>query len=231
MGTPGCQKDKEVARHGFDPCGPWPVQLRWILGLTGEEYVNQQAWQLASLERCSRHPKGGCGFHGIGTYARLDPPGTRIPRWYCPTERQTFSLLADCFAARFPGTLHDIEYVVDEVEQATSVEVAADIVRGHDVLLPGAIRWTRRRLNAVRATLVTLIGLMPECFEGCEPTLSSFRLALGVEFVLPALRAIAADHLQVLAPPVGFSPRPRQTRHRKKPSQQSTGPDPPPAKR
>ncbi len=220
-----------MARHGFHPCGPWPVQLRWKLGLTSKEYVNKQAWQSARLDRCPRHPRGGCGFRYIGTYARLDPPGTRIPRWYCPTEQQTFSLLADCFAARLPGALCDIEYVVDEIERVGGVETAAHLLRGHDVLLPGAIRWTRRRLNAVRATLVTLIGLMPECFEGCQPTLASFRLALGVELVLPALREIAADHLQVLPPPVGLAPRPRHTRQRKKPSQQSTGPDPPHANR
>jgi hypothetical protein len=203
------------------------VQLRWKLGLTSKEYVSQKAWQSASLDRCPRHPRGGCGLCDIGTYVRLDPPGTRIPRWYCPTGQQTFSLLADCFAARFPGTLYDIEHVVDEVEQVGSVETGARLVRGHDVQLPGAIRWTRRRLNAVHATLVALIGVIPERLEGCEPTLAFFRQALGVELVLPVLREIGAEHLQALPPPVGFNPRPRPTRQRKKRSQQSTGADPP----
>jgi len=205
------------------------VQLRWKLGLTSKEYVSQEAWQSARLDRCPRHPSGGCSFRNVGTYARLDPPGTRIPRWYCPEGQQSFSLLADCFAARFPGTLHDFEHVVDEIEQVGAVETAAHMVRGHDVELPGAIRWTRRRLNVVHATLVTLIGLMPERFEGCQPTLASFRQTLSVEIVLPALREIAADHLQALPPPVGFAPRSQNALPPKKRSQQSTGADPPPS--
>ena len=209
------------------PCGPWPVQLRWKLGLTSEEYVNQQAWHSARLNRCPLHPKGGCGFHRLGTYGRVEPAGARVPRWYCPKGKQTFSLLADCFAARLPGSLRDIEVVVDEVERLGALEVAAHVVRGHDVMLPGAIRWTRRRLNAVRATLVTLIGLMPERFMRCQPTLASFRHALGVELVLPALREIAVDHLAALPPPVGFAPRRRRVLRRRKRSQHFTGPDPP----
>lgn len=213
------------------PCGPWPVQLRWKLGLTSEEYVSQEAWCSATLDRCPLHPKGGCGFHRLGTYGRAEPDGARVPRWYCPKRKQTFSLLADCFAARLPGSLRDIELVVDAVERLGAVEAAAHVVRGHDVLLPGAIRWTRRRLNAVRMTLVTLIGLMPERFLRCEPTLASFRRALGVELVLPALREIAADHLAALPPPVGFAPHRRRVSRHKKGSQHSTGPDPPRSKR
>lgn len=227
MGAPSHQHEREVARHGLYPCGPWPVQLRWKLGLTSEEYVSQQAWRLARMDRCPLHPTGGCGFRYAGTYGRDDPSGVRVPRWHCPTGHQTFSLLADCFAARFPGSLRELEDIVEEVERSGCVELAARIVRGHDVLLPGAIRWTRRRLNAVRATLVTLIGLMPERLAACEPTLASFRLALGVPLVLPALREIAADHLQALPAPVGFSPRsPGASVHRRR-LQHSMGPDPP----
>lgn len=220
-----------MARHGLYPCGPWPVQLAWNLGLTSEEYVNQQAWHSARLDVCPRHPRGGCGFRNAGTYGRLDPPGTRIPRWHCPTAQQTFSLLADCFAARFPGTLRKLEDVVEEVKRSGCVELAARIVRGHDVVLPSAIRWTRRRLNAVRAVLVALIGLMPERFAGCEPTLAAFRQVLGVELVLPALREIAADHLQALPPPVGFARRPQRRLQRRERCQHSAGPDPPRARR
>ena len=203
------------------------MQLRWNLGLTSEEYVSQQAWRSARLKRCPRHPKGGCGFHFLGTYERLEPAGALVPRWYCPKAKQTFSLLADCFAARFPGTLIDIEHVVDEVEQLGAVEAAAHVLRGHDVHLPGAIRWTRRRLSAVHAALTSLIGLMPDRFLGCQPTLASFRRALGVEFVLPALRAVAADFLAELPPPLGFGPRRRRLPTRWRRSAHSTGPDPP----
>ena len=207
------------------------MQLRWHTGFTSEEYVTRKAWRSARLDRCPLHPKGGCGFRYVGTYPRLEPVGCRVPRWYCPKKKRTFSLLADCLAARFPGTLCDIERVVDEVERVGAVETAAHIVRGHDVLLPGAIRWVRRRVNAVRATLVTLIGLMPETFAPCQPTLASFRHALDVELVLPALREIASDHLQSLPAPVGLSPRPRVPRRARRRLQHSTGSDPPRRKR
>ncbi len=117
------------------------------------------------------------------------------------------SLLADCFSSRLSGSLQHVEEVADEVEQVGCVETAAHIVRGPDVDLPGAIRWTRRRVKYVRNTLVVLIGLLPEVFAGCQPTLASFRQALGVTWVLPALREIAAQHLASLASPVGFAPR------------------------
>jgi len=99
------------------------------------------------------------------------------------------------------------------------------------VQLPGAIRWVRRRLNIVRGILVTMIGLMPKRFGGCQPTLASFRHALGADSVLLALREIAKDHLQVLPAPVGFAPRSKHTQKHKSDDQQSKGPDPPPANR
>jgi hypothetical protein len=206
------------------------VQLRYKSGLTSEEYVSQQAWRLASLERCPLHPRGDCGFVRHGTYARKEPEGTRIPRWYCPEGKVTFSLLADCFASRVSGTLLEIEAVVTEVEELGTVEAAAHVVRHNEVCLPSAIRWTRRRLNAVRATLVTLIGLMPHRFTGCEPTLASFRRALGVELVLVELRGIAGGHLAALGPPIGFGPRPKPAPPRQNRDPHDKGPDPPPSK-
>ena len=206
------------------------MQLRYKTGLTSEEYVSQQAWRNARLERCPLHPAGGCGFAKHGTYPRVEPPGALVPRWYCPDGKQTFSLLADCFASHLSGSLRGIEDVVNEVEELGAVEVTAHVVRGCDVLLPGAIRWVRRRLTHVRTTLVILIGLMPEVFADCEATLASFRQALKVTFVLPALREVAADHLASLPPPVGLGPR-RQHRGRCKKLQQEMGPDPPKKKR
>lgn len=139
----------------------------------------------------------------------------------------TFSLLPDCLASRLPGTLVEVEQVVATVEKLGSVEAAAHVVRRNEVYLPGAIRWTRRRVNAVRATLVTLIGLMPHRFVGCEPFLASFRRALGVEMVLVELREIANDHLAALGPPVGFGPRPKPAPRHPNRDQHDKGPDPP----
>jgi hypothetical protein len=64
----------------------------------------------------------------------------RIARYYCPTARETFSLLPDCLASHFPGELDAIEHVVAAVETARSVEAAADILRP-DTTLPSAVRW------------------------------------------------------------------------------------------
>lgn len=178
------------------------------------------------MERCPLHPAGGCGFAKHGTYPRIEPPGTLVPRWYCRDGHQTISLLADCLASHLSGSLRDIEDIVNQVEELGAVEVTAHVVRGSDVELPGGIRWVRRRLTYVRCILVILIDLMPELFAGCEATLESFRQALGVTWVLPALREVAADHITSLPPPVGLRPR-RRRRRRCRKLQQETGPDPP----
>ena len=173
------------------------------------------------------HPRGGCSFARHGTYERLNPPCTRIPRWYCPESHCSFSLLADCFAARLSGTLCEIETVAVEAEQASSLEAAADQLR-LDIELPGAIRWTRRRVKAVHACLTILLGLLPELFVGCQPTLGAFSQWLQVDSLLPALREIAALHLGYLPPPLGFKPPSCSGGEPKRHIQQQTGPDPPP---
>jgi hypothetical protein len=204
-----------------------PVQVRFATELTSEEYVSQQGWRKASLDRCPLHPAGGCGVHRHGTYERVDPPGTQIARWYCRPGKTTISLLPDCLASHVSGTLTEIEAAAEAVEVAASVESAADGLRG-DIDLPGAVRWTARRRRWVSALLVTLIGLMPELFASCQPTLASFRAALGTTGVLVALRAVAAEDLAHLPAPVGFDPRARRHGRRRDAVQQRTGPDPPP---
>jgi hypothetical protein len=206
------------------------MQLRFKTPLSCREYVTQRAWRDVSLERCPLHPNGGCSFARHGTYGRVDPPGTRIPRWYCPEGHRTFSLLADCFAVRLPGSLSHLERVVLEVEQAGSLEAAADGLRTDDVSLPGAIRWTRRRVQQVHAVLAMLLALIPECFCGCQPTVTALRQGLGIEWVLPWVRDMAAVDLGVLPSPVGFA-SPRLTAHHGGQIQHDKGPDPPPGVR
>lgn len=215
-----------MARHGGTRAGRWPVQLRFATGLTSEEYVTRQAWREARLDRCPRHPHGGCGFSRHGTYPRVNPPGTRIARWYCPLSHQTFSLLPDCLAARHSGTLVEFEAAVEHATAAPSLEAAAATCRP-EIELPGVLRWLRHRINAVQAILVVVRGLLPAVFGTCAPTLAAFRAGLAVEWVLLALRAIAADHLGQLSPPLGFRPPlsadgepPLAVQHR-------AGPDPP----
>lgn len=204
------------------------MQLRFKTALGSREYVSEQAWRSAALEHCPLHPDGGCSFARHGTYARVDPPGTRVPRWYCPEGQTTFSLLADCFASRLPGSLTDLERVVVEGEQAKSLEAAADRVRTDDISLPGAIRWTRRRIQQVHITLWMLIDLVPEYLRGCQPTLSAFRQWLDVDWVLPQLREMAAVYLAVLSPPLGFAPPSRPKADHGGQDQHQKGPDPPP---
>lgn len=205
------------------------MQLGYATGLTSDGYVTREAWRAASLERCPRHPQGGCGFARHGTYARVHPPGTRIARWYCPAAHQTFSLLPDCLAARWSGTLVEIEALVEQCASASSLEAAAARCRP-EVQLPGVLRWLRRRLKAVQATLLIVRGLLPGLFHSSSPTLSAFRTLLAVEWVLLALRGVAAEHLHRLPPPLGFLPPLRRGGEPRLRGQQRAGPDPPPLK-
>lgn len=172
------------------------------------------------------HPEGGCGIAGHGAYERKSPAGLWIPRWYCRQGHVTVSLLPDFAASRLSSSLDEVEDAAAAVQGATSLEAAASALRP-DIELPGAVKWTRRRVNAVRATLVTVVGLLPAVLAGVELTILSFRAALGVERVLLALRAVASGHLPQLPPPVGFGPRSMSREKRRLLSQHRAGPDPP----
>ena len=203
------------------------MQLRFKTGLTGAEYVTREAWRLASLAHCPVHVRGGCGFARHGTYARVSPPGTEIARWYCPEGHLTFSLLPDHLAVRFPGTLAEIERVVSTVEQARSLEAAADQLRRDPITLPSAVRWVRRRVAPVRRLLTIMVGLLPQFLLGCAPTLTSLRARLACEQVLVLFRDVAQVHLHALARPLGFQPPPYARDERKSRCQQHMWPDPP----
>ena len=143
-----------------------------------------------------------------GSYERTEPPGARVPRWYCPLGHATFSQLPDCLAAKLPGSLGEVEQVLRAVEQAPSIEMAADKLRP-DILLPGRLRWVRRRTQSVRAALAALILLCPAPLGGCEPTLSSVGGRLQSEQVLATLRSLGLALRPPLAPPRGCgSPEP-----------------------
>lgn len=218
------------AREGSHQRGPVLVQLRYHSGHTSDDYVTLQLWRSASLSCCPLHPKGGCGFARHGTYARMDPPGTQIARWYCPPGHRTFSLLPDHLAARFPGTLAQIEEVVAAVEQATSLEAAANALRTDDVTLTTALRWIRRRVRLVRITLTAVVSLLPDLCLGTAPTIHAFHRLFADESVLMALREVTASHLAGLSRPLGFRPPPCSGGGRKRHLQQYKGPDPPSAK-
>ena len=202
------------------------MQIRFATDLSVDEYVRQQAWKDAALDNCPLHSKGGCGFASHGTYSRQTPEGTKIARWYCPDGHSTFSLLPDCLSSRLPGSLIEVETAIDEVENAPSQEAAVHDLR-LDIGLAGVLRWIRRRLFLVRTTLTLLIERLPVMPQDCRPCISSFRAALGVEYVLPALRMHAEPYLHILPPPIGFGPRPQHKRIQKRSFQHKTGTDPP----
>jgi len=204
-----------------------PVQLRFDTGLTSEEYVSRQAWREATLECCPLHPQGGCGFAGHGTYERAEPAGAHIARWYCRQGHCTFSLLPDCLAARFTGTLAAFEEAVACAEQSESLERAADRLRPDVTDLFAAVRWLRRRRTLLRHVFSVLRGLLPELFADCLAPVDVFRSRLGCDCALVRLRAMAAPWLDVLPPPLGFGPWPQRCGDSQTPHQHSTGPDPP----
>jgi hypothetical protein len=200
------------------------LQLRHQTKLTSEEYVTQKAWRQASLECCPRHPGGGCDFGRHGTYRRTEPPGMRIARWYCRDAQMTFSALPDCLAARLVGSLDEVEHVTLAAE-SKGVEAAAQDLRT-EIDLPGAMRWIRRRRDAVRAALLALITALPSRL-GTIPRVQAVRAVLETDRALVAVREIGADHLQALTPPLGFCRRVRVRVERDSVIQHETGPDPP----
>ena len=116
--------------------------------------------------------------------------------------------------------------MVNTVEQTDSLEDACATLR-LEIELPGVLRWVRRRVQAVHTALSVLIGLIPEHFSGCEPTLSSFAERLGVVSVLPLLRQMGAPFLHMLLVPLGFRPRSVRVGKPDYRCQHAMGPDPP----
>lgn len=165
------------------------------------------------MAACPFHPDGGCGLERLGTYGRVEPAGVRVPRWWCPVQRQSVSLLPSFLAARLSGTLAEVEDVVRAVEEAGGITAAVDAVRPAEaadaVGLPGALRWIRRRVAAVRAVLLAVITLLPELFVDVEPTLAAMHARLGADYVLERLREVCEPHLAALPAPFGFRARAR----------------------
>jgi len=203
------------------------VQLRFGTGLTSEEYVKQKGWLSATLKRCPLHPEGGCGFARHTSYARVEPPGALIARYYCPKAHVTFSLLPDCLAARLSSTLAEVEEVAAAMTSGAGTQEELASKLRPDIGMQGALRWARRRVVAVTVALVALKGLLPDVFAERQPTLEDFRDALGVAQVLPCARELAGEQVSSVPCSVGLGHRwAPSTKHRRR-FQHETGADPP----
>lgn len=207
---------KEKAHAGFRAAVSLTrVQVRIQIDLTLEEYVAHKGWARARLLRCPLHPEGGCGFSAHGSYLRKYPIAYRIARAYCPKGQTTFGLIPDFVASHVPGTLAEIEEAVVVYETMGNIYKAADVVRPIEempedqdpVTLEATSQWLRRRILWVQATLITVAGLFPDLFAGCETTVTAFRASLQTDSVLMNLRGICGDRLEYLPSPVGFGPR------------------------
>jgi hypothetical protein len=171
-----------------------------------------------------------------GSYLRKYPVPLRIARAYCREGRTTFGLIPDCLASRVPGTLMEIEEAVATFESSTTLSEAADAVRpveisvvtGEPITLEAQTRWLRRRVKWVTATLLTVVGLLPERFMGVAPTVTAFRSHLQSDSVLVSLREICAQRLEYLPCPVGLAPRSARGKTSEDMAQQSMCPALPP---
>jgi hypothetical protein len=206
------------------------VQQRHATAHTSGEYVTEEGWRAATLERCPLHAQGGCGFARHTPYARVEPPGMRVARNYCPAGRTTFSLLPDCLASRLSSTLAEVEQVVVGAERAPTVEQAARQLRP-DIGLQGAVRWVRRRQRLVRIALLAIVTLMAPEFGNVTPTVTGLRMALSSRPVLVRLREVTGVQLRSLPPPLGLGPRTQPRRSRQDRFQHEAGADPPGGRR
>ena len=77
---------------------------------TATDYRNRKAWKKKSAGPCPYcPPSADCQLARLGTYPRVDPPGTKIARFRCRRTRKTVSYLPDCFATRVSGPLERFE--------------------------------------------------------------------------------------------------------------------------
>ena len=180
------------------------IPLRTLSSI--EAYIANKEWRGACLPHCPLHPSGGCSFARHGSYARLNQPGVRIARWYCPEGRRTFSLLPDFLAAKLPDLLESIEDAVATAFSAKSMEAAADAVRGFDVSLPSALRWLYRRVRAVRAVVDAVSRLVLERPNSIVLWDSAARIELGQHVLIQLRRSLSPPLLNSLPAPLGFRP-------------------------
>lgn len=172
------------------------MQISMRTSSSAEVYISTREWRLAELPACPLHPSGGCGIARHGSYARAQPPGIRVARWYCPKGHRTFSLLPRFLAARLPGLLVDVEETIFVAARSPSIEAAAASMRDLEISLRSAVRWLRRRLLPVRRAIRTL--------SEADTTVA---LVIDAGFLTRLRLALDDRVLADLPPPLGFRAR------------------------
>ena len=105
---------------------------------------------------------------------------------------------------------------------AKSVESAADALRGPDVTLPGAVRWLRRRIRAVRTVLAHVAP------ESAVTTIGAIGTELGLgkrSWLLGLRRSLSSEILSQIPAPLGFRSARVVGRQQDDNRQQMMGPD------
>jgi hypothetical protein len=200
------------------------LQIPLRTASTIEAYIANEEWRSARLSHCPLHSDGSCSLSRHGSYERLTTPGVRIARWYCPEGRRTFSLLPDFLAARLPGLLASIENTVILAGSARSLECAADVLRGLDICLPSAVRWLRRRVSAVRASLAAVAAIAPRRMSSFMAEAVSRSDAVSV--LLRLRTELTSEILDGIPAPLGFQRSAhRRDRGRSPDNQHDVGPD------
>ncbi len=201
------------------------MQFRFATDLTSEEYVKQQAWLSARIDRCPLGKGDRCAFGRHTAYERVG--GCLVARYYCRTCKTTFSLLPEFLAARLSGTLADVEQAVLAAEQASTQEAAAIAARP-DIGVAGALRWLYRRTGPIEAACLALGTLYPESFSA-PATVTHLRQQCATDAVLVHMRAHfdRDNRLASLPSPLGFCPRSIWRSGLRKRLQHKAGADPP----
>lgn len=190
------------------------MQIAWRCDLTSDSYVRTKAWEQANIERCPTCRRGrGQGFSGHGSYARKQPEGARIARFYCQACQKTFSLLPSCLSSCYGDTLVQLQTVLDTVAACSTFDAAVRSLRP-EIGLQGGRRWVRRRCLRIHLALLLCVTARGAGDE---------TLGLG------AVRETLTASLAQVPTPLGFGHRPLSHWQAQKPLQQPMGPDPPPS--
>ena len=106
-----------------------------------------------------------------------------------------------------PGTLAQMEGVAAELERDGTDLQEVRKVHGNRYIDDSSVwRWARRRQRHVQAFLTLVIGLFPQRFKGCQPTLESVRGRLRGDCFLVSARTLCGEYMQSLPMPVGLKP-------------------------